>query len=136
DGWVPQHPDLGPTPPADLAGVDTMCGTGMVDCGPIADMAPGSARHFSDNNSYDLYVCRDSVGIFALSASCPHAGCTVDPQNGGFSCPCHGATFAFDGSQPTSPARSSLHHYVVCIDTATGHVHVDPNATVPSATRF
>jgi nitrite reductase/ring-hydroxylating ferredoxin subunit len=157
-GWVPApEPDMATSPGHDMAhhggSVDmahgttsnpdmampvtgTTCASGMVDCGAITTMSSGSAKHFTDNFTYDFYVCRDSGGLFAMDASCPHAGCTVDQQGSGFYCPCHGATFAFDGSKPTSPASRSLKHYVICIDTATNHVHVNTSTTASSATRY
>jgi len=40
-----------------------------------------------------------SEAVQALSATCPHAGCSVDMAPGGhcFRCPCHNSEFTFDG---------------------------------------
>ncbi len=158
-GWVPapepdmahhggSNPDMshGGTSNPDMAhgtsnpdmahGTTSSCASGMVDCGAITTMSSGTAKHFTDNFTYDFYVCRDSGGLFAMDASCPHAGCTVDQQGSGFYCPCHGAQFAFDGSKPTSPARSSLPHYAICIDTTSNHVFVNTSSKVSTATRY
>lgn len=47
-----------------------------------------------------------SDSVIALSATCPHLGCTVGMASGGeaFECPCHRAAFAFDGRR--IPGRS------------------------------
>ncbi|RMG32738.1 MAG: Rieske (2Fe-2S) protein [Planctomycetota bacterium] len=41
----------------------------------------------------------DGSAVLALSATCPHLGCTVGMARDGaaFECPCHRAAFAFDG---------------------------------------
>ena len=40
-----------------------------------------------------------SDAVQALSATCPHAGCSVEmaPDGGCFRCPCHNSRFTFDG---------------------------------------
>lgn len=47
--------------------------------------------------------------VHALSATCPHAGCSVDLAPGGdcFRCPCHNSTFTFAGGivQPSPSPR-------------------------------
>lgn len=64
----------------------------------------------------------------------PEPGFTNQPNGNQFFCPCHGATFALDGSNPTSPAKTPLKHYAMCVD-ATGNVTIDTSTTVPSSTR-
>ena len=79
-------------------------------------------------------VARDAGGFYALSATCPHACCTValcagkacatpvlspndcapparatlDGSRAAFFCPCHGSEFAADGSVLTGPAIAPL----------------------------
>lgn len=109
--------------------------SGSVDCGAISNMAVGTARHFTDNNNYDIFVCRDQGGIFAMTALCPHRYCEVELQSDNtFFCNCHGAQFDFDGQHPTYPAYTGLEHYAVCIDGG-GHVIVDYNSVVAASTR-
>jgi Rieske Fe-S protein len=45
-------------------------------------------------------------GVTALSAVCPHLGCSVDflPENRIYSCPCHGSIFDFSGKTKTGPS--------------------------------
>jgi len=107
---------------------------GPVNAGSASAMAMGQAKHFSDNVNYDLYVVRDSGGLYAMNAACPHAGCTVKEQSSKWYCPCHGATFDLNGQNPTSPAFAPLDHYALCVD-ASGNILVDYNTVVPYTTR-
>jgi nitrite reductase/ring-hydroxylating ferredoxin subunit len=118
-------PDLAP---------GSACGTGVVNCGAASAIAVGAAKHFSNNAGYDFFLCRDAAGLFAVDAACTHAGCDVQLQSGHWYCPCHGATFQFDGSAPTGPAVTALPCWAVCIDGA-GQVWVDPSTQVSSTTR-
>jgi Rieske Fe-S protein len=107
---------------------------GAVNAGPASAIAMGQAKHLSSGVAYDLYVCRDAGGLYALTAICTHAGCTVSHGATRFTCPCHGATFDLNGQNPTSPAHFPLDHFALCID-ANGNVIVDPNTTVSPTTR-
>jgi Rieske Fe-S protein len=110
------------------------CGKGIVNCGPASAIASGSAANFTDNVNYDFFVCRDTGGLFTVDAQCTHAGCQVELKLGRWRCPCHGATFSFDGTNPTAPAPTPLNNYAVCLD-ASGNVWVDYNTVVSSTTR-
>ena len=53
-----------------------------------------------------IYVTKDSQGrLRVLTSVCPHLGCTVpwNKEKGEFICPCHGATFAADGTRVSGP---------------------------------
>jgi Rieske Fe-S protein len=115
------------------SGSNNSC-SGPLNAGPASAITSGSAKHFTDNFNYDLYLVRDSGGLFAINASCPHAGCTVTHKTSSWYCNCHGATWDADGNHPTSPANSPLVHYSVCLD-ASGNVLVDYNKTVNYTTR-
>jgi cytochrome b6-f complex iron-sulfur subunit len=57
----------------------------------------------------------------ALSAVCPHEGCTVEIETGSppLYCACHGSEFDLNGAVLRGPARSSLRVYTAVVD-ATG----------------
>ncbi|MGB8959426.1 MAG: ubiquinol-cytochrome c reductase iron-sulfur subunit [Candidatus Aminicenantales bacterium] len=57
-----------------------------------------------------VYIIRAGGQLKALSAICPHLGCTVpwDPGRNEFVCPCHGGTFSADGTHLSGPPRRSL----------------------------
>ena len=60
-----------------------------------------------------VYLLRRKDGsVEALSAVCPHAGCSVDwdPDRDIYQCPCHDSSFKIDGSinNPKSPAARGL----------------------------
>jgi menaquinol-cytochrome c reductase iron-sulfur subunit len=58
-----------------------------------------------------VYVTKDSQGQFrVLTSVCPHLGCTVpwNKQRNQFVCPCHGATFALDGTRVSGPSLRGM----------------------------
>ena len=57
-----------------------------------------------------VYIVKADGEIKALSAICPHLGCSVpwDPGRNQFVCPCHGGTFSADGTHLSGPPRRSL----------------------------
>lgn len=58
-----------------------------------------------------VYVTKDSQGqLLVLTSICPHLGCTVpwNKEKKEFACPCHGATFAPNGSRIGGPALRGM----------------------------
>jgi menaquinol-cytochrome c reductase iron-sulfur subunit len=57
-----------------------------------------------------VYLIKTGGQLTALSAICPHLGCTVpwDPGRHEFVCPCHGGTFSAAGAYLSGPPRRSL----------------------------
>lgn len=49
----------------------------------------------------------------AFSAVCTHQGCTVEPDGGQLSCPCHGSQFELSGEVKRGPAAAPLRPYDV-----------------------
>ncbi|MBL8078824.1 MAG: ubiquinol-cytochrome c reductase iron-sulfur subunit [Anaerolineales bacterium] len=47
-------------------------------------------------------------GFSALSLVCTHLGCTVEPKESGFTCPCHGSKYDAEGSVLNGPAQKKL----------------------------
>lgn len=58
-----------------------------------------------------VYVTKDSQGqLRVLTSICPHLGCTVpwNKEKNQFVCPCHGATFAADGTRISGPSLRGM----------------------------
>jgi menaquinol-cytochrome c reductase iron-sulfur subunit len=58
-----------------------------------------------------VYITKDQRGqLRALTSVCPHLGCTVpwNKEKNQFICPCHGATFAADGSRVSGPSQRGM----------------------------
>src|ERR1700736_3015794 len=58
-----------------------------------------------------VYVAKGSQGqLLVLTSICPHLGCTVpwNKEKNQFVCPCHGATFAADGTRVSGPSLRGM----------------------------
>jgi len=58
-----------------------------------------------------VYVTKDIQGqLLVLTSICPHLGCTVpwNKEKKQFVCPCHGATFAADGTRVSGPSLRGM----------------------------
>jgi menaquinol-cytochrome c reductase iron-sulfur subunit len=58
-----------------------------------------------------VYVTKDNQGqLRVLTSICPHLGCTVpwNKEKKQFVCPCHGATFAADGTRVSGPSLRGM----------------------------
>ncbi|MDQ2665133.1 MAG: Rieske (2Fe-2S) protein [Gemmatimonadota bacterium] len=57
-----------------------------------------------------VYLVKTGTTVQALSAICPHLGCTVPwvASRKEFVCPCHGAVFGPDGAYRSGPARRGM----------------------------
>jgi cytochrome b6-f complex iron-sulfur subunit len=75
-------------------------------------------------------VVRTGASTFrGLSRICTHQQCDVDVRNNRFECPCHGSTFAADGTairgpNIDSPPITPLRSLVVTVDQAAGTITV------------
>ncbi len=110
------------------------CSTSMVAAGASSAVAVGKAKRIT-SGSLDAWLCQDSGGFYALDNYCPHRGCAVNfESSGSFSCPCHGATFNFNGVQTNRESPQPMDHLSVCIDSSS-NVFIDPNTTVAATVR-
>jgi menaquinol-cytochrome c reductase iron-sulfur subunit len=58
-----------------------------------------------------VYVTKDAQGqLRVLTSICPHLGCTVpwNKEKKQFVCPCHGGTFAADGTRVSGPSLRGM----------------------------
>jgi cytochrome b6-f complex iron-sulfur subunit len=71
---------------------------------------PPDSQHAAANFKDGVYLMSSNDGFYALSAKCPHLGCTVnfDAVSGRFKCPCHGSVFAASGKWISGPAQRNL----------------------------
>ena len=99
-----------------------------VSAGPSSQIAMG-VQQLAE---YDVFLVRTEQGLAAISGQCTHAGCGVEPVEGGFHCGCHGSEFSADGSVTNGPANEPLPWYEVRVEG--GEVTVDPTSPVPQGT--
>jgi cytochrome b6-f complex iron-sulfur subunit len=92
----------------------------------------GSETLFENEN---FYVFRDAEGVYAISATCTHLGCTVARSGKGFECPCHGSKFGTNGSVEAGPAPRPL-PWLEVGRAADGQLVVFADNEVPAGTRF
>jgi Rieske Fe-S protein len=86
----------------------------------------------------ELILGRDAGGLYAMSASCTHNGCTVivvgsAPQQS-LHCPCHGSNFSSTGAVTRGPAPAALPHYQLEVS-SDGEITVCTQSFVASTTR-
>lgn len=56
-----------------------------------------------------VWLVKRGDGVVALSAVCPHLGCSVNAVAGqGFVCPCHTSAFAIDGKRKSGPSPRDM----------------------------
>jgi len=124
-------PACGSAPPA------MMCGAATVSVGPGSAIAVGTVKQVDRLGFDSIFVCRDALGVYAMSAACTHLRCTLGfvDQAKGFACACHTATFDYNGEQPTAPASVPLAHFAMCIDPM-GNLLVDPDQAVAATLRY
>lgn len=55
-----------------------------------------------------VFVVRNGERIKVFSATCPHLGCAISAQGGGFRCACHGSIWSRDGERVSGPAPRAM----------------------------
>lgn len=73
--------------------------------GPPERFPVGSQTPTPEGN---FVVFRDAQGLYAISTTCTHLGCTVAVSAQGFACPCHGSKFDANGRVIGGPAPRAL----------------------------
>jgi menaquinol-cytochrome c reductase iron-sulfur subunit len=96
---------------------------GAVDAGALVPGGPPVRVPIAVRGQRDAWSTREEVTVgsawvmkekggevVALSAVCPHLGCSVSFDSGGgmFRCPCHRSSFARDGAAIDGPAKRGM----------------------------
>ena len=55
-----------------------------------------------------VWLVRKGDKVSAFSVVCPHLGCSVNAEAGGFACPCHTSAFSGDGKRTAGPAPRDM----------------------------
>ena len=100
--------------------------------GKPEQFAVGTETRFEKEN---VFVFRDSEGIYAISGVCTHLGCSIGRSPEGFSCPCHGSQFDAQGAVVAGPAPRAL-PWLEVGRAADGQLIVYADNEVPEGTRF
>lgn len=68
-------------------------------------------------DAFGVWLVRDEGGIYALSTTCTHLGCTPNwlSTEQKFKCPCHGSGFYKTGINFEGPAPRPLERYTVSL---------------------
>jgi cytochrome b6-f complex iron-sulfur subunit len=75
------------------------------DLGPVSQYPLNSRTLLSDPPAFLLHT---ESGFSALSLVCTHLGCTVEKDDNGFMCPCHGSRYDTKGNVTHTPATKPL----------------------------
>lgn len=100
--------------------------------GPPESFPSGDLRALTTGPAF---IGRDEGGLFALSATCTHLGCTVGRSGEGLACPCHGSRFAADGTNLAGPAARPLPYLALKLN-ADGMVEVNLDQPVDASVRL
>ena len=106
-----------PTAGTSASGASTAPGAALAT---TSQVPVGGGKQTTDPVTGDpAWILQLSAGKYtAYDAVCPHQGCPVSfvSPSDGFVCPCHGSTFASDGSLRSGPATSGLHAVPIRVD--------------------
>ena len=107
----------GPTPVPAASGASAAGGApAAVRLVALADVPVGGGVILEDQN---VVITQPTDGtVLAFSATCTHAGCTIDDVSDGLiRCPCHGSVFDMTTGAPTAgPAQRPLPAVAVTVD--------------------
>jgi len=104
---------------------------GDVSAGNVSGLAVGTLRRVPGE---PVIIARDSRGLYAMTVTCTHQGCEVQPVGSTLDCPCHGSRYDQNGSVIQGPAESPLAHFAVEVD-ANGEITVHGATRVDASVR-
>jgi Rieske Fe-S protein len=125
--------------PTPITTTDTKSALLAQPAGTVRSYANGaSACPDSPGSAQGAYLVRDATGIYAISASCLHLGGRIQPNGGGFACPCHGSQYNLGGTVTGGPAPvgSVLSHYEVRESAPGAVLVIDTTKTVDASVRL
>ncbi|WP_091507619.1 ubiquinol-cytochrome c reductase iron-sulfur subunit [Amycolatopsis sacchari] len=83
----------------------------------LADIPVGQCKSVQVNGQQAIVARPTETTAACFSAICTHQGCTVNPDGGKLSCPCHGSVFnALTGAVEKGPASTPLPSIPVKVD--------------------
>jgi cytochrome b6-f complex iron-sulfur subunit len=105
-----------------------------VTYGPPTRVPIGRSDAFAAGNQVvfpeaKMVVRRQGNKLAAISTVCTHLGCTVNPSDTGFDCPCHGSTYDDRGQVTGGPAPRGLSWFRVS-QMPSGELMVDKHDVV------
>jgi cytochrome b6-f complex iron-sulfur subunit len=106
--------------------------TQKIDLGPVEAWQPGTVKAMPQ---FKIIVFSDKDGVYAISSTCTHLGCTVRVKDKLLVCPCHGAQYGVDGVVLRGPAKADLGWFQISRG-ADGRLSVDKTKTVPRGTKW
>ncbi len=108
---------------------------GSISAGTVQDVAIDALVVVAGQ---PVVLGRDANGLYAMTITCTHQGCDIEPTGTGASatldCPCHGSIFDRNGAVLHGPARSPLVHFAVEVD-ATGAIIIHGDTRVAADVR-
>jgi len=86
---------------------------GTVDVAALTRDGAGTVSALRGPDGAAIMICRVAARSYtALSTTCTHEGCPVNPATGGvITCPCHGSQYDLTGAVLRGPARYPLQGY-------------------------
>ena len=128
-----------------VAGAALLCACSKSDGSPAAfgDVSAGNVKDVPIGgidvvSGAPALLARDSGGLYAMTITCTHQGCDVEPVGSGSStvldCPCHGSQFDANCNVIRGPAGSPLVHFAVDVSAA-GDITIHGGRQVPATTR-
>jgi cytochrome b6-f complex iron-sulfur subunit len=120
------------------------CSSSAVPPAPVGDIEAGTVSELPAGSlnivgTEPVCIGRDGGGIYAMTLTCPHAGCdigqtgSVSPQ--GLVCGCHGSRFDANGNVQSGPAVQPLDHFAVTVD-GSGNLTIHGGEIVTASQRL
>lgn len=106
---------------------------GLFRLGSVAQL-PGPGSVPLNHPEGRFWLVHTEAGLLALYKSCTHLSCLCDWDEQGrqYVCPCHGSSFAEDGTHLQGPAPRSLDRFALYVETPAGDLLAQTDPTTGS----